>query len=447
MLRSWSLRVAVVFLAAVTGCDGASKAIDPFPIPIDLTAGPVILRAQEDDGEVLDIVVDVLSPITVLDSFREGDEILDAQRRRVELTLYGADDPAVPRVRFSRTTTYDLHSCSPSEALCRAGNQEAPRTIFGILGFDILTRTSVRFNFPSSELRFFPDTAGSTLERTAACDAVFDAPFAGGGTMLVAGSEVRFGGWRPTLGVCVHHEAIIPPDLLEVPDPQDPEADIVRVSAVGTDLQLAISTAIGPSLMTEEAYRRYSSSSEDVPVFETLEATTVFLPSGAIQGRRAQVPFLALTGDIGADSDGRGPCRELYANARMRISRSCADSAVDCPCPDNEKSCKAAAAVELNHPIDVVIVDSRLALLQALRDELRPGVPELDGVLGVQALKTLQVEFDFPNKRLLMRCKELGTCTTRPQVTNQNTLSTLDECAIAEDEIRDGVEQDAGIVP
>tara|TARA_R110002073_G_scaffold241497_3_gene403324 strand:+ start:8946 stop:10289 length:1344 start_codon:yes stop_codon:yes gene_type:complete len=447
MLRSWSLRVSVVFLAAVAGCDGTSKAIDPFPIPIDLTAGPVILRAQENDGEVLDIVVDVLSPITVLDSFCVGDEVTEPQRRRVEVTLYGANDPPIPRVRFSQTTAYDLHSCFPSEELCVAGNEETPRTVFGILGFDILTRTSVRFNFPSSELRFFPDTAGSTLERTAACDAVFDSPYGGGGTMLIAESEVRFGGWRATLGVCVHHEAIVAPDLLEVPDPEDPDADIVRVSAVGTDLQLAISTAIGPSLMTEEAYRRYSSSSEDIPEFESLEVTTLFLPSRAIQGRKAQIPFMALTGDIGADSDGRGPCRELYANARMRISRSCADNAVDCPCPDNEKSCKAAAAVELSHAIDIVIVDSGLALLQALRDELRPGVPELDGVLGVQALKTLQVEFDFPNKRLLMRCKELGTCTTRPQVTNQTTLSALDECASAEDEIRDGIDQDAGIVP
>jgi hypothetical protein len=447
MMRSWSLPLAVVLLATAFGCDDASKVIDPFPIPIDQSAGPVILQAQERDGGVLDIVVDVLSPITVFDSFRVGHPIQDPQRRLVEVTLYGASDPAIPRVRFPQTAAYDLHSCAPSEELCIAGNEDTPRNIFGILGFDLLTRTSVRFTFPTSELRFFPDTAGSTIERTAACDAVFDSPYAGGGTLLIAGSEVRFGAWRPSLGVCLHNETITPPDELEVPDPEDPDAEIVRVGAVGTDLQLAISTAIGPTLMTEDAYFRYASSSDDVPAFDTLEAGTVYLPSGPVQGRKTQVPFMALTGDVGADSDGRGPCRELYANARMRISRSCADDAVDCPCPDSEKSCKAAAAVELSHPIDIVIVQSGLPLLQALRDELRPSIPELDGVLGVQAMKSLQVEFDFPNNRLLMRCKELGTCTTRPQVRSQNTLGALNECSSTEDAIRDGLEQDAGIVP
>jgi hypothetical protein len=447
MMRSWSLRVAVVCLAVLaSACDDQSKVIDPFPIPIDQSAGPVILQAQERDGDVLDIVVDVLSPITVFDSFRSG-EFQDPKRRLAEVTLYGASDPAIPRVRFPQTAVYDLHSCAPSKELCIAGSGETPREVFGILGSDLLSRTSVRFNFPISQMRFFPDTAGTTNERTAACDAVFDSAYGGGGTLLIAGSEVRFGAWRPTLGVCLHSEAIVPPEVLEAPDPENPDAEIERVSAIGTDLQLAISTAIGPSLLTEDAYQRYASSNDTVPAFETLEPGTVYLSSGPVQGRLAQVPYMALTGDVGADSDGRGPCRELYANARMRVSRSCADDAVDCPCPDNEKSCKAAAAVELHHSIEILIVESGLPLLQALRDELRPEVPELDGVLGVQALKNLQVEFDFPNGRLHMRCKGVNECTTRPQVRSQNTLSALDECRLAEEEIRDVLEQDAGIVP
>ncbi len=440
--------ITVVCLAAIAGgCDDQPKVIDPFPIAIDQTAGPVILQAQERDGEVLDIVVDVLSPITIFDSFRAGNAIQEPKRRLVEVTLYGASDPPIPRVRFPQTAAYDLHSCAPSEELCVAGNQDSTRSIFGILGFDILTRTSVRFTFPTSELRFFPDTAGTTNERTAACDAVFDSPFAGGGTLLIAGSEVRYGAWRPSLGVCLHTEPIIPPEVLEAPDPDNPDAEIVRVGAVGTDLQLAISTAIGPTLLTEEAYLRYASSGEDVPELETLESGAVFLPSGRVLGRVAQVPFMALTGDVGADSDGRGPCRELYANARMRVLRSCLQDGVDCPCPDNENTCKAAAAIELSHPIDVLIVNSGLPLLQALRDELRPKVPELDGVLGVQALKNLRVEFDFPNKRLHMRCEELAECTTRPQVRSQSTLSSLQECQRAEEAIRDSLEQDRGAVP
>lgn len=444
-MRSWSFGIGILCLAAVaSGCDEETKVIDPFPIAVDLSSGPVILQAQESDEEVVDIVVDVLSPITVLDSFRPGDEIQPPKRRLVDVTLYGASDPPIPRVRFSQIAAYDLHSCAPSAELCIAGGGDDTRPVYGILGADLLSRSSVRFSFPSSEIRFFPDTAGTDSERTLACEAVFGSPFAGGGTLLIAGSEVRFGAWRPTLGVCVHTEAMEVPEPIE--DPNGTEVPEATNSEVGTDLQMAISTAIGPTLLTEDAYLRYAASG-DVPALETLASSTVYLPSGPVQGRLAEVPFFALTGDVGDDSNGRGPCRELYANARMRDDRSCDDTAVDCPCSENRKSCKAAAAVEISNPMQVLVVQSGLPLLQALRDELRPQIPELDGVLGVQALETLQVEFDFPNKRVLMRCLELGTCVTRPQVRSQSTLADLDTCRESESQIRDSLEQDAGIVP
>ncbi len=438
MSRSWTQLIALVATLSGSACDESSRVIDPFPITMDRSAGPVLLRAQVDNDEPQDIVVDVLSPITVLDSYRSG-AVQVPKREVVEVTLYGAND-TVPRVRFPQTTAYDLHSCAPEEALCKAGDETSARDIFGILGADLLSRSSVRFDFPDNELRFFPDTAGTTSERTAACDAVFDSPFAGGGTLLIAGSEVRFGAWRPTLGVCLHHETIIPPSEVEESMPG------TSVAEVGTDTQLAISTALGPTLLTAEAYLRYTADTE-LPAVEDLPVRTFHLPSGEVQGRLATIPFMALTGDVGADSDGRGPCRELYANARMRIFRSCENSAVDCPCSESRQSCKAAAAVELSHDIEVLIVDSGLPLLQALRDELRPAVPELDGVLGTQALEHLQAEFDFPNKRILMRCVDLQDCTTRPQVRSQTTLAGLDECREAEQVIRDELAQDAGIAP
>ncbi|MCP4449026.1 MAG: hypothetical protein GY811_27380 [Myxococcales bacterium] len=437
MMRSWSTGIAALGLvASAASCDGTSKAIDPFPIQIDLTTGPVILKAEEGSKGEFDIVVDVLSPITVLDSYRAGDVIQDPLRRLVELTLYGTSDPPIPRFQFRGVTAYDLHSCYPSEALCLAGEAENSREVYGILGSNLLSRSSVRFDFSGSEMRFFPDTAGTDSERTLACDAVFGSPFAGGGTLLINGSEVRFGALRPTLGVCMHTEVVGELGL---------QAD-TSVEEFGTDVQMAISTAIGPSLLTEEAYVRYAASG-DAPAIETLEPATVYLPSGPVQGKLAEVPFLALTGDIGGDSNGRGPCRELYANARMREIRSCAMDPVNCPCPEDRETCKAAAAVELGLTVRILVVQSGLPLLQALRDELRPQVPELDGVLGVEALRSLQVEFDFPNKRILMRCKDLGTCITRPQVRNQINLTRLEECSRAEADIRADQGADAGVIP
>ncbi len=419
-------------LLAMASCDDAPKVIDPFPITVDLSSGPVVLKAQEGDGEVLDIVVDVLSPITVLDSFRPGDIPKDPKRHLVQLTLWGTTEPPIPRFRFPQTIAYDLHSCAPSEALCLAGQDENTREVYGILGADILSRSSVRFSFASQLLRFFPDAAGSDSERTLACEAVFDAPFAGGGTLRIAGSEVQFGGWRPTVGACIHTETISEPTATQ--------------SEQGTDLHMAISTALSASLLTEDAYERYAASGI-APSLETLPISTVYLPSGPIQGRRTEIPFLALTGNAGGDSDGRGPCRELYANARMRTARSCSDDAIDCPCAAGADTCKAAAAMELSHSVSVLVVADDLSLLQTLRDEFRPQRPELDGVLGVQALRSLAIEFDYPNNRLLMRCEDLSICITRPQVRSQSTLVALDACREAEQENRDLVlvPPDAGV--
>ncbi len=423
----------LLVLAAPTACSQESKVIDPFPITMDLSSGPVVLLASEKGGEVVEIAVDVLSPITILDSFHSTGQVAAPERRLVELTLYGAElsGPQVPRVRFPQTPAYDLHPCAVADlapAPCQVGLDGTTQEISGILGSDILSRSSVRFDFPRSQLRFFPDAAGTDNERTLACDAVFTSPFSGGGKLLIAGNEVSYAGNRPTLGACIHQE-----DIGE-PGPDNSE--------VGTDLQLAISTSFGPTILSEQAYARFAAN-EGVTPLENLVATTLYLPSGPVPARGGTIPFLALVGEVGGDSKGRGPCRELYANARMRTPRSCLDSDVDCPCPNDQKTCKAAAAIEIRKDITIAVVDSSLPLLQALRDELRPKIPELDGVIGVQALSDLRVEFDYPNRRVLMRCENLAGCATRQEVRTQSQTEELAVCRSNEDELR-GELPDAG---
>lgn len=388
------------------------------------------------------MVVDVLSPITVFDSYRPGGTLAEPKRRIVDLFIYGTDasgSATVPRVRIPNRAIYDLHPCGdqePAGADCVVGLGASTRQVFGVLGADILGDHSVRFDFPTSELKFFPDAAGSVSERTLACDAVLERPYAGGGTLLVGGGEVRFGSKRPTLGACVHHSDI------EEPGPTDSET--------GTDMQLAISTGHGPTILSETAYQRYAASAVDpvvIPELGDLPTETLHLVSGPVQARMGELSYAAFVGVVGADSNRRGPCRELYANARMRNAKSCEDDQVDCPCPDSQKTCKAAAAVEVRRPIAVAVVKDTIPLLQGLRDELRPSIAELDGIIGVEALNALRVEFDFPNSRLLMRCLETEFCTTRPQVRSQNNLEALDDCRAAEEATRAPPPQDAGPLP
>jgi hypothetical protein len=378
----------------------------------------------------------------VLDSFRAGDTLAEARRRVVDLTLYSDDEnglEVIPRVRIPNVAVFDLHFCvgaTETPENCRVGLGNDTREVFGVLGADILFDYSMRIDFPTSDFKFFPDAAGSVSERTLACDAVFERPYSGGGTLIVGGGEVRFGSNRPTVGACVHHSPIAEPGPTE--------------SELGTDMQLAISTGHGPTILSESAYRRYAASAFSpvtVPALETLPTETLHLLSGPVPVRMGEIAYAAFVGVVGDASNRRGPCRELYANARMRIPKSCDDPVVDCPCSMSQDTCKAAAAVEINRTITVAVVDDTIPFLQGLRDELRPTVPELDGIIGVDAMRELRVEFDSPNSRLMMRCLDTEFCTTRPQVRSQSNLAALDVCRAAEEATRAPPQQDAGPLP
>jgi hypothetical protein len=109
-----------------------------------------------------------------------------------------------------------------------------------------------------------------------------------------------------------------------------------------------------------------------------------------------------------------------------------------CPCPGNASFCSTAAAVDLDRSIEVAVLDDGDPVLQSLRDELRPQTPELDGILGTQALGSLRLEFDYLNNRMVMRCLAGEGCETLPAVRNKGVLPKLEQCRAREDALPDG---------
>jgi len=66
-------------------------------------------------------------------------------------------------------------------------------------------------------------------------------------------------------------------------------------------------------------------------------------------------------------------------------------------------------------PIEVVVVPDTSPVLQALRAELRPARPEIDGILGIDALGGAVLDVDYPHNRVLMRCvPPAATCVADP---------------------------------
>jgi hypothetical protein len=110
--------------------------------------------------------------------------------------------------------------------------------------------------------------------------------------------------------------------------------------------------------------------------------------------------------------------------------------AFDCPCEDGTMSCSVPAVVELTPKagIPVLIVDDNDSTLQALRAELRPDQPEVDGILGTDALSTAEYDVDYPHDRLLARCRG-GACCTRPEFLkdyNDTQFAQINRCLAAQ---------------
>jgi hypothetical protein len=424
--RRFALRaLSILALVMPVACTEDGRAIDPFPIRVDLSRGPVAVAINVGDGPI-PAIIDTGTPLTVLDPFEAGEPIPRVQRRNVSLTLIGLDDvgePTISRARFPGTPALDLHPC-PDDALCRVGLDDDALEFRGIVGADVLARAAARFDFQAAELRFFPDTSGDTAQLTDDCHAVIGQAFAGGGTLSVAGTEVNFGALRPVVGACL--------DQADAPDDEER----------GSDALMMLSTGLGISVLAVSAYERYADAT-GAPPLESLPSGRLHLVSGAADVRLGQIGSLALVGSLGdgnEEEEDRGPCRELHLN-RLMAARACddPDAGVDeCPCPNQASFCPTAAAVELERSIDVAILEDGHPVLQALRDELRPETPELDGILGTQALASLRLELDYFNDRMVMRCMLAGACKTLPQVRSVAALGRLDDCRAAEELLPDG---------
>lgn len=403
-------RAVLLLLALAAGCSEDARAIDPFPIRFDSGRGVIAMGVNAGDGAV-PAVLDTLAPVTVLDPLAAGREAGEARRRRVEITLLGLDSSGLatlPRARFPDTSAIELHPC-PGDELCRIGNGPAAVEFGALLGTDILGRASVRIDFAARELRFFPEMAGTEADLTSDCQAVFSSAFAGGGTILVGGTEVPYSGRRAVIGACL--------DAIDAPD------DVER----GTDTLLAISTGTAISLLTASAYDRYADAT-GAPGRRELVAGTVQLASGPTEVLFTEIGRAALVGSLSDESGERGPCRELHLNRLMSVNACIEGGLESCPCPDRDTFCRTAAAVDLTGPITVAIVPDDHPLLQSLRDELRPERPELDGVLGAGALGPLRIELDYPNGRMAARCRVPIGCKTLPAVRSESTLADLERC-------------------
>lgn len=406
------------------GCTDEIPSVSPFPVRVDVTVGPILVGLQAGDESAIIGSIDTMSPVTIIDSFRPGQELGSPRRRILDIGLLsrdpGSSTEPVTQARFGGVDTLDLHPCGDTEGAtdaevgeCLVGDESSNQVIRGILGADVLSRYAVRFDVGSGCMSFFPDIAGNDRDRATMCEAVFPSPFFGAGTLVVGGAERPYSGRRIALGACFRNarrEAELQALAIE------PTIEHLPGIAQGLDGMFLLSTGLGITIVSESSYQQYKRQELELIGVELPDGPavrTLHLPSGPVTYREGRMSHLSLVSEA---SDQRGPCYERYANAFFAAVPRC-DSQSDpkCPCGGGSQVCNAGAVVEIEGEFPVAVVSDDEVLLQGLRDELRPTLPEIDGILGTDILASLVVDVDYPNGRVIIRCSPgAENCRTRP---------------------------------
>jgi hypothetical protein len=406
----------LVCAVALAGCEYVTSSFetndfsgDPFPTQVDTSSGAIVvgLREAGSNGD-RQAVLEVMSPMTVIDRGADAPASIET----TDLTLLGARGPGgpldLPRATFLAKEVVTLHPCHPAE--CTIGDDTTQLPFNAVLGAPTFAGDALRLRLADDSIFVLPDVAGSDDRRGRVCDAVMDSPFRGGGTLVLGGTEVSFQNWRIAIAACIK------------PHP----ARLLTQSARGLDVLLVMSTAIGPSLLSRTAYEHFRELEPTLPPADMLPQRGALLPSGPIAGGYTTLPSIALVSNSG--SNPRAPCRQMWAS-HLLAERDCVPGD-DCPCTGGDKFCAVPAMVEMQPTtgIPVLVVADTEPTLQALRTELRPDQPEVDGILGTQAIEALELDIDYGHDRLLARCVDRTTCGARAALPDRTARKYVNDC-------------------
>jgi hypothetical protein len=407
-----TLCLAAATATAIGGCSENAFSGDPFPIHTEQASGALLVQIER-GGRDVTASLDVMSPVTVIDPGLDQ----PIRRRSELLTVRGVDlrpDRDAPYVTRAQLPATVFELPPGEDSVCSVGGEAGVAPIGAVIGADSLAGDALRLDFPTGDVYILPDIAGGDAARLQVCDAVFQAPYRGGGTLVLDGAEIPFAGRRVALGVCADATPRTAGGFDDAPS--------------GADLLLVLSTGVGTTILGRSAYQRWRDA-QPVPPDEPTVAGWVMLPSGRVDGLVATLGSLSITATVG--SSPRGPCREVWAS---KLAEEDCRVGEPCAC-DATGFCGAPSVLDLRPAggIRVLVVPDENVVLQSLRAELRPDEAEVDGILGTDALRSAQLDIDYPHNRVLGRClTDDATCWAWPQVDEASRDDIVAACVYAE---------------
>jgi hypothetical protein len=189
--------------------------------------------------------------------------------------------------------------------------------------------------------------------------------------------------------------------------------------ATGVNLSLLLATGVGPVILSASAFARVALASPTPIPAPTTPTASLFVATWptAISAGWSSIPRLAFVNLETGPATDPGACVELGRARRteqVSFQRANNPQANTCfqPCDADPReptlAQSSAAYLELGGQIPVAVVSDDEPFLQALRFDVRPEGPELDGLVGAGALGRSRVEIDYLSSqpRALFSCEE-----------------------------------------
>jgi hypothetical protein len=285
------------------------------------------------------------------------------------------------------------------------------------------------------------------------CQAVFNFALGGGGDVSVDGDVFTYPPTRVLVDVCLEpladpisrNVACSQPAASPAPTTTTacafaPGADAYQPS--GVEVKLIVSTGFPSFALSSSAFDRLrgpGSAAAALAQSQPLHLPDVKddgpgatgLAVGPVTLGGGELAALALVSHIA----NLGPCSELARSRRQRRAppgvassesgclvqpvASCQDFArsycVRDDCDDS--TADTAAVIELNGPLDAVVIDDASPLFTGINADVRTANATVEGVIGTDLLRRLRSTIDYPSSRLVARCADDNGCLTYPRYT------------------------------
>jgi hypothetical protein len=443
--RRSSLGARACILAALAGapalgCDEGVLTVDQ--LPVDVTRAPLgdgtsqgalLGLARLPGGDTsFPMVVDTGSPVTIIGASTPGSGTLTIAQRGFDLLDTSAPQPV--RARFRDLGLFSLQLGPVGSATTLPG---------GVLGGDLMRAFSMEFRFdkqcpgaaatdagagaagPGCSSVTFWNHQGATLDflEDAGYAVVRFTPFGGGETtansepgFLDLQAPVTIPATRVVMRACAAPETFTP--TVEPATCCTRGAEITN--ATGVDLSLLLATGVGPMVLSQSAWNRVAAKLTTAPAMSSAPLLVATWPT-PIAATWTTMPRFALVDGFDPPSTGdEGPCVDLgrarriewtdTQTANLKQAHPAVAACVQ-PCDTDpsepSEALSSAAYIELGGAIPVAVVADEEPFLQALRFDIRPEGPDIDGLVGAGALGAARLELDYLNDqpRAIFSCE------------------------------------------